>query len=344
MEVVRTPTIGALLRPMDDKKKVSQIADNYMQFYDKKKHDSSLEKDRKENSKELVTAYYDVATDFFEYGWGESFHFTTLNKGEKRESATAKHEYRLALKLGLKAGETVLDMGCGVGGPARNIASFSDAKVIGLNINDYQLTRARQLSKKAGLDHLCSFQKGDFCNAPFKEATFSKIYAIEATCHAPDLAKVYGEAYRLLKPGGLFAFYEWIMTDKYDPENAYHNKIKRDILEGDGLPDLVTKERVHECLKQVGFEVQEARDLALDSPVPWQSTLMANWTLGDFKITPLGRWCTHAMLITLEKLRLAPQGSTRVHTMLCTGADGLVLGGKTGIFTPMYLVVARKPA
>ena len=42
---------------------------------------------------------------------------------------------------------------------------------------------------------------------------------IEATCHAPDAAACYGEIFRVLKPGGVFASYEWCLTDKYDPNN-----------------------------------------------------------------------------------------------------------------------------
>ena len=51
------------------------------------------------------------------------------------------------------------DMGCGVGGPARNIATFTEAEITGLNINDYQIQRARELTKAAGVDHLCEFVK-----------------------------------------------------------------------------------------------------------------------------------------------------------------------------------------
>ena len=79
---------------------------------------------------------------------------------------------------------------------------------------------------------LSSIVQGSFLNAPFDPETFDKVYAIEATCHAPRPAQVYAEAYRVLKPGGLFAAYEWIMTDKYDPSNGYHKKIKDDILVG----------------------------------------------------------------------------------------------------------------
>jgi sterol 24-C-methyltransferase len=57
------------------------------------------------------------------------------------------------------------------------------------------------------------------------------VYGIEATCHASHrLTDVYKDVFRILQPGGLFAFYEWIITDKYDPENEQHKQIKQEIL------------------------------------------------------------------------------------------------------------------
>ncbi len=50
-------------------------------------------------------------------------------------------------------------MGCGVGGPARSIAQFSEVKVTGININDYQLGRAKALTERAGLEDYCTFVK-----------------------------------------------------------------------------------------------------------------------------------------------------------------------------------------
>lgn len=72
--------------------------------------------------------------------------------------------------------------------------------------------------------------KADYHHMPYDEGHFDKVYAIEATCHSPELSRVYSEVYRVLKPGGLFASYEWITTDKYDPSNRYHRKLKADIL------------------------------------------------------------------------------------------------------------------
>jgi sterol 24-C-methyltransferase len=51
------------------------------------------------------------------------------------------------------------DVGCGVGGPARHIASFAETNLVGINCNDYQLKRAKLLTEKAGLSQQCSFVK-----------------------------------------------------------------------------------------------------------------------------------------------------------------------------------------
>ena len=56
----------------------------------------------------------------------------------------------------------VLDVGCGVGGPAREIAKFTGANIVGLNNNDYQIERATRYAAKEGLSNQLSFTKGDF--------------------------------------------------------------------------------------------------------------------------------------------------------------------------------------
>src|SRR3954462_8452552 len=93
-------------------------------------HDGSLE-GRKAQYATMVNDYYDLVTDFYEYGWGQSFHFAPRHKGESFEASLARHELYLAHVLGLKPGMKVLDVGCGVGGPMRAIARFSGATVVG---------------------------------------------------------------------------------------------------------------------------------------------------------------------------------------------------------------------
>jgi sterol 24-C-methyltransferase len=298
---------------------------------------------RKANYTTMVNHFYDLATDFYEFGWGHSFHFATRHKWESFESSIARHEMWLAHKLDLRPGMKVLDVGCGVGGPMRTIARFSGSHIVGLNNNEYQIERGRRLNEQAGLSHLCSFLKADFMHVPEEDETYDAIYEVEATCHAPDKVGIYTEIKRLLKPGQLFAGYEWVVTDKYDPNNKEHVALKKGIEVGNGLPDLETPDVIVDALKKAGFEVLEAFDLAPRSDIPWYSALSPNFSITGFLHTAVGRWLTGRMVRILEYTKLAPTGTTSVHDMLERAASDLVAAGRAEVFSPMYFVLARKP-
>ena len=106
--------------------------------------------------------YYDGATELYEYGWAKSFHFSRFYKGEAFAASLARHEHYLASQMSLRPGMRVLDVGCGVGGPAREIARFADVNIVGLNNNDFQIGRARKYTKEADLEDHVQFVKGDF--------------------------------------------------------------------------------------------------------------------------------------------------------------------------------------
>jgi sterol 24-C-methyltransferase len=110
----------------------------------------------------VTLGYYDGATELYEYGWSQSFHFSRFYKGEAFLASLARHEHYLASQMVLRPGMRVLDVGCGVGGPAREIAQFTDAQIVGLNNNDFQIGRARKYVKAAGLENQVTFVKGDF--------------------------------------------------------------------------------------------------------------------------------------------------------------------------------------
>ena len=82
-----------------------------------KLHDSDSADGRNASYVDLVNSYYNLATDFYEWGWGQSFHFAEKLAGESFKASIARHEYYLAPKLGMKESDRVLDCGCGIGGP-----------------------------------------------------------------------------------------------------------------------------------------------------------------------------------------------------------------------------------
>uniref|UniRef100_A0ACD6AEE7 Uncharacterized protein n=1 Tax=Avena sativa TaxID=4498 RepID=A0ACD6AEE7_AVESA len=324
-----------------DKEGVKSAVDEYEKYHG---YYGGKEEARKFNYTDMVNKYYDLSTSFYEYGWGESFHFAHRWNGESLRESIKRHEHFLALQLELKPGMKVLDVGCGIGGPLREIARFSSTSVTGLNNNDYQITRGKELNRLAGLSGTCDFVKADFMNMPFSDNTFDAVYAIEATCHAPDPVGCYKEIYRVLKPGQCFAVYEWCITDHYDPSNATHKRIKDEIELGNGLPDIRSTQQCLQAVKDAGFEVIWDKDLAVDSPLPWYLPLdPSRFSLSSFRLTTVGRLVTRNMVKALEYIGLAPEGSQRVSNFLEKAADGLVEGGKKEIFTPMYFFVVRKP-
>lgn len=92
-------------------------------------------------------------------GWGTSFHFCRFYVGEEFNRAISRHEHYLAANMGIKQEMKVLDVGCGVGGPAREIAHFTGAHVTGLNNNAYQVERAKHYAAKELLQDQTDFVK-----------------------------------------------------------------------------------------------------------------------------------------------------------------------------------------
>ena len=292
---------------------------------------------------QITNAYYNLATDMYEYGWGLSFHFAPMYADDALALAIARHEHVLAAALGLRPNMRVADLGCGVGGPAREIARFSGAHILGVNNNAYQVQRAEIHTQRAKLTDRCKFIKADFMKLPLPDASLDGVYAIEAICHAPSLAGVYGEIFRVLKPGAAFACYEWCLTDKFDKTNADHLRIKRGIEIGDGIADMRFTHDVDRGLRDAGFLVEQTRDMCHDGTLPWWQPLEPELSLANFPRTRIGRNVTDLALLVMESVGLAPKGSRQISQTLITAADHLVEGAKLDIFTPMYFFVARKP-
>ena len=254
--------------------------------------------------------------------------------------------------MGLRDGMKVLDVGCGVGGPAREIAKFAGVNIVGLNNNDYQIERATRYAAKEGLSNQLSFTKGDFMQMSFPPNTFDAVYAIEATVHAPSLEGVYSQIFRVLKPGGTFGVYEWLMTENYDNDNPRHREIRLGIEQGDGISNMVKISEALEAIKAAGFVLEYHEDLAERQDArPWYWPLSGDFSMmgsiWEFltiaRLHKLGRGAIHKFVGALEMVGVASKGTQKTADSLAVAADNLVAGGKQKLFTPMYLMVAKKP-
>lgn len=103
---------------------------------------------------------------------------------------------------------TVLDVGSGLGGPARTLASEYGCQVRGVDLTEEYCRAARMLTDLLGLSHLLQFQQGDALNLPFQADSFDAVWTEHVAMNIADKGRLYSEMFRVLKPGGTLAIYD----------------------------------------------------------------------------------------------------------------------------------------
>ena len=116
-----------------------------------------------------------------------------------------------AAKVGSSTG--VLDLGCGIGGPARYLASTFGCTVTGIDLSPAFVDAATYLTARCGLSDRVSFQAGDALHMPFEDASFDTVFLQHVAMNIEDRAALYVEIRRVLTPGGQLATYDLVLRD-----------------------------------------------------------------------------------------------------------------------------------
>lgn len=111
----------------------------------------------------------------------------------------------LANLAGLKPGMEVLDIGSGIGGPARTLAAEFGCQVIGLDITEEYVKAAQMLTDKVGLSENVNFREGNALDLEFWEGTFDAVWTQNAIMNIENDDQVFQEAHRVLRREGILA-------------------------------------------------------------------------------------------------------------------------------------------
>lgn len=122
----------------------------------------------------------------------------------------------LADQLGLRPGMELLDVGSGIGGPARYFTHHRQCRVTGIDLTDEYVRVASALSERAGLAGSLKFVQGSALALPFPPASFDGAYMLHVGMNIGDKATLFAQVKRALRPGGFFAVYDVMRTGPGD--------------------------------------------------------------------------------------------------------------------------------
>lgn len=114
----------------------------------------------------------------------------------------------LARLAGLKGGVHVLDVGGGLGGPARTLARELGCHVTVLDITEEYCRVGEDLTRRTGLHDQVVFQHGNALDMPFSDETFDAVWTQHSSMNIDDKEQLYREIHRVLQAGGPFALHE----------------------------------------------------------------------------------------------------------------------------------------
>ena len=166
-----------------------------------------------------TAAYYDDAavSQFYEQCWGGAdIHIGRYSTGDETVAdASGKMTRYLLERAEIGPGDRVLDIACGFGGTLRTLARMG-CQVKGIDISENCVEHAREAGAEAGLSDRIEVAVGDFHNIDSAPDTWDCVICQESIIHSPDRPAVFAEVYRVLRPGGVFAFSDIVTGEEAD--------------------------------------------------------------------------------------------------------------------------------
>jgi tocopherol O-methyltransferase len=213
---------------------------------------------------EEVANHYEELDRIYREVWGEHVHHGFWRTG--RESPTEAVEQLVELvaaEAGVGRDCEAVDIGCGYGATARQLATRFGARITGLTITPAQFHYA--VTATSG-DNPQYFLR-DWLSNGLPDSAFDAAYAIESTEHMEDKRRAFAEAFRVLRPGGRLAVCAWTAADPVRQWKARH--LLEPICREGRLPSMGTEADYRGLIAGAGFAVESATDVSRQVRRTW---------------------------------------------------------------------------
>ncbi|MEM9916631.1 MAG: methyltransferase domain-containing protein [Bacteroidota bacterium] len=211
----------------------------------------------KNNSLKDVIDYYDHTRFDYRVAWDNSehpaVHFGFYDEqADNHKDALMNTNRVLAERAGIRAGEQVLDAGCGKGGSCFWLAKHRAVRATGITPVASQINDCREQLAKLELEGQVDFVQADYRRTPFQDGQFDVVWACESLCHAQEKKEFYQEAFRVLKPGGRLIIAEYIRQKR--PLEAAGERLLANWLNRWAIEDIDTEAEHRRKAGEAGFE------------------------------------------------------------------------------------------
>jgi ubiquinone/menaquinone biosynthesis C-methylase UbiE len=217
----------------------------------------------------------------------------------------------LAKRMELTTGGQVLDIGSGLGGPARTLAEIYGCRVTGIDLSPVFCETARQLSRWVGLNDKVDFVEGDATSLPFDPATFDAAMTIHVAMNIEAKSAIYSGARHALKPRRIFAVYDILQGEGGDI--VFPVPWARDA----SISHLASPAEMRNLLQGAGFRI-EAEDDSTEASEVWFK--QAAVTMNSPTSPPVGLrqfLGIDAAQMTLNQVRNLTERRIRTVTYIC---------------------------
>jgi 27-O-demethylrifamycin SV methyltransferase len=156
--------------------------------------------------------HYDAVTRAWRYLMGESFHYGYFESLETSlDEATRALTERMAEAGKIGEGQRVLDVGCGIGGPAEWLVNERGAQVDGISTSEVGIAEANERAVSRGFSESARFHVRDGMDNGFEAASFDRVWVMESSHLMPDKKAMIRDSARVLKAGGRFVLCDIIV-------------------------------------------------------------------------------------------------------------------------------------